>query len=1086
MAIRKKVLPLFLFSILFFSLIPFVSADALTYGFKVQSCTQDVDGAYFVVNGKSLVMKNGCTTGTSQIYGIEYTCLSNTRLKVEWTDECPVQTPEPEPSPEPTPEPTPAPAPTPTTTPTPEPTPTPTQSQEEYLSLPQYSSFYVSGSSQVVNDTGFNIRNGWGNIELRLDYSPALNFQTYEYLQFTIDYNLQSGTSVSAQTIKQPTELYTMSGWGSALESTRYLLPAETTSGNEVTVRVPLQSLVSSGYNSAYINHLFLRFYPNGGPANIDVVLKDVKLVRTITVPTPVPEPTPEPTPVPTPIPEPEPTPTPTPEPVPEPEPLPANAMVIDATQTKVPYVDRGVLGGNSMNDRAWDYNFDIFTELGGNAQPVGNNLNRPLWRMHMWDTGVHKNYWMYGQGFGRMTDGLYNPMIPQTDNGQTVSTYSWQLQKPMKDMQVQYPSGETTQNYYEVEWFDRSATLSEKFNRHAVSYTKKSGSTTQIHIISNREQTGVTTFPEHGRYTRFDFKLSSDVQYAVNSAALIGKSNQFQMVLRPDRKFEIRFGNQTVVSSEVVEFDRWYGIEILTDNTSKVWVDGQMIGQITLSSLDITPSGRSTDVRFGTLLKDWAQDPTLNAETQRQDSYKFKIDELMLGTSYFGTNPDMPLDQTFANKYKNGVIVWHSFDNNIMTLDDYGQMAEKMNAELLLQLPSPKETTYGSQSNTWTGFFKDLYSVEGLTAMIKYMVGTPDADYVQKVEELKQAGWPVNVAQYNYANLRASRGRVAPYDIHYVELGNEPYYQEYTGNEVGFANRFVDLCDSIHQVKSDLKCILPAQSSSQFNFEKVLQQLTARGKGNVVAGLAIHHYYDYYNQDRANQYPLSTMAGPYWEAQTRYTSNKQLAERYLPGQELTYFVDEFNSILNDFKNKQTDKFLDAAYAWSELSYMLEQGIHGGSLFFWNSATMGEGFVNGLVGDYNWIPRQNLNGDTFQAFARYFAWDGKMLPVSYNPFLSRDAATTKQAPGVTSISSLSADGNTLYVAVLNRNTENHDYTLRLNGFVPQPNGEVYQLDASSLIQTNRDVQYKVKSIDASQQFSYTFPGYSITFMKFAR
>ncbi|OGH90447.1 MAG: hypothetical protein A2479_03670 [Candidatus Magasanikbacteria bacterium RIFOXYC2_FULL_39_8] len=109
-----------------------------------------------------------------------------------------------------------------------------------------------------------------------------------------------------------------------------------------------------------------------------------------------------------------------------------------------------------------------------------------------------------------------------------------------------------------------------------------------------------------------------------------------------------------------------------------------------------------------------------------------------------------------------------------------------------------------------------------------------------------------------------------------------------------------------------------------------------------------------------------------------------------------------------------------------------------------------------------------------------------MLPVSYEKFMGHDAVTTKQAPRVTAVSSLSADGNTLYVAVLNRDTENHDYTLQLNGFAPQAQGEVYQLDASSLTETHNDIDYQVKAIPASQQFSYTFPGYSITYMKFTK
>jgi hypothetical protein len=707
-----------------------------------------------------------------------------------------------------------------------------------------------------------------------------------------------------------------------------------------------------------------------------------------------------------------------------------------------------------------------------------------------MWNTGLEKNYWLYGAGFGRQTDGLYNPIIPEYDNAQLVDMYRWGIQRPVKDLYVQYPSGEQTQNYYEVEWFDHSPTYANQFNQHAISYTKKAGSTTQINRLGVQGQSIGALFPDHNRYTRFDFKLSSDEPYHVGSAALVAQSSQFRMMLTPDRTIEVYYGYPNFITKisypTQITLDKWYSIEILTDNTSKLWIDGQLVGQVSLPTLDTSIAGKSTEVQLGTLLKPWAQDPILNAETQRQDSYKFKIDELQLRTTYAGLNPANPVNQQSTSLFNSDVIYSWSFDNSIMTLDDYGQMAEKMNSELLMQLPTPCETAYGCSADTWTGFFKNLHSVQGLTAMVEYMVGTADANYQQGVDQLKQANWPLDVTRYNYANLRASRGRVVPYDLHYVELGNEPYYQEYGNNENGFAQRFIDLCDAIHTVKSDLKCMLPAQSSSNFNFEKVLQYITSHGKGNLIAGLSIHNYYDYYNADRAGQYPLSTMAGPYWQGQTRYVSNKALAERYLSGQQLIYFTDEYNSILNDFKNKQTDKFLDAAYAWSELSYMLEYGIHGGSLFFWNSATPGDGFVNGLVGDYNWIPKQTLNGDTFQAFARYFGWGGKMLSVSYDQLVSHDAVTTKNAPRVTAISSLSADGKTLYVAVLNRDSADHAYNLQFNGFAPQPNGEIYQLDASSLTQTNADVQYKITSLSAGQQFSYTFPGYSITFMKLVK
>ena len=957
-----------------------------------------------------------------------------------------------------------------------------------------------NGSSVDPLSTADNLlvhfRNISNDLRTQIDWSPRKDLSQFSTLQVTAKV---TGLPEAAKTTVQPT-MYLNSGLG--VGSGVVNLPKEVLSGQVTVIRVPLSDFMT-GANQSFalssISHSFFKLYgvPNGYPVDVELKLNLVKDLSVSGTPTPVPVPTPTPTPTPDPTPAPAPAPTPTPVPAPV-----GNQMLIDANGTKVNYVDRGVLGGNSMNDKAWDYNFDLFSEIGGNASPSGKNLNRPLWRLHMHDKGLPKNYWLFEQQLGvankttgfKNDDGLYNPIIPRGE-----SMFTWGIQNPVKDIQVQYPGDRPNGNYYEVEWYDRAPIYQDEANRHAISYTKVPGATTQKHIIMNRDSAS-TPLPIHNVFTRFNLKLSSEKPFSVQNRALIGETSQFRLLFRPDRKLEVRVGypsyNKVMVYDTMLDFDRWYNIEILADNTSKLWVDGVEVAQVALTTLDTSGSGRSSDMKFGTLTEAW-EGGELNSASQINDSYKFKLDELEIRKAYAGTSPRHPLDQTFASKYISEVVVAHSFDDNIMTLDDYAQMGEQMNAELLPQVPNPCETQYGCASDSWVGPFKDFYSVAGLTAMIQYMVMPADSDYQAKTDVIKTASWPLTnlkkqngTGTYNYGNLRASRGRVEPYTVRYVELGNEPYYQEYLHNEVGFADRFIDLCESIKTVKSDIQCILPSQSSSNFDYSKVVQRIRDRNKGHLVAGLAIHNYYDYYNQDRLNQYPLSTMAGPYWQGQTRYTSLKEVTRQYLPERvgdsNFVYFVNEYNSILNDFKNRQTDKYLDAAYAWSEVAYMLENGITGGSLFFWNSAAQGEGFVNGLIGDYGRVPKINLNGKTFQAFANNFAWDGKMLPVSYDVKTSKDAITTKTAPKVTAISSLSADGRTLYVAVENRDSVNQTYRLKFNGFVPKTSGSVNVLDANALSDTHNNINYMQRSVSASSEFDYSFPGYSISFLKFER
>lgn len=110
-----------------------------------------------------------------------------------------------------------------------------------------------------------------------------------------------------------------------------------------------------------------------------------------------------------------------------------------------------------------------------------------------------------------------------------------------------------------------------------------------------------------------------------------------------------------------------------------------------------------------------------------------------------------------------------------------------------------------------------------------------------------------------------------------------------------------------------------------------------------------------------------------------------------------------------------------------------------------------------------------------------------MVPVSYDSLVSRDAVTNTNVSLLTAISSLSADGKHLYLMVINRDTAAHSETIQLKNFVPLPTAFVYAMRAQGLQDAlSATTDYQTFSVAASANFSHTFAGYSITFMRFDR
>src|SRR3989339_819023 len=774
----------------------------------------------------------------------------------------------------------------------------------------------------------------------------------------------------------------------------------------------------------------------------------------------------------------------------------------IDANNVLIPYVEPAILGGNSVSNRVWDYYFDIYKELGEVGKNVGGNFNKPWWRIHWLDAGLNQDVGMFNKDFYKRDNGLSNPMITEDDK-----QFNWLMQYPSILMDITYnkgPKGEDNKNYWEIEWFDRSP-MYENYpgisNRHAISYTKFPGSYDQKHRHIPREAS-TPDLPNGDAFYRFDLKISSEIPYQIQEGAYIMGSTRFRLFLNPDKSLKVVTGSRDneailIEKTKILDFDKWYAIEIKAAHNSEIWMDGVKISENVLNADQIKSirdeDWKSPEINVGTLIYEGKKQQH-SKDSQLNDSYKFKIDELEIRTKYAGSNPKHPLDQTMKNKFIDEVIIAHSYDHGLHTLDDFGAQSEKLNFELVFGLINPCMKKYGCEKDTLTGKFARIHSVEGQAAMIQYMVSEEDSNFQEKAKEIIDSNFPVNdLNKYNYANLRAYRGRKEPYKLRYVEVGNEPYYQGYNKNPEGFAQFYIDQCRAIKKIKSDLQCIIPGQGDY---YEKVLKKFMEIAKGEgLISGVATHDYFlhtkpngEYYN-NRTESF-LRTMAGPFADNYYRYQYVKGLNEKYLKDEpdykNLFYLSNEYSSILRNYKQEVPDKFVDAAMTWSELAYLLENGFRAGASFVWNSASWGEGFAHGLVGDYNKIPKLNLNGEVFQNYARHFGWGGKVLKTEYDNLIKADPISKLNVPQTTVISSISSDNKKLFISIINRSNEDLNSTFDIANFSVGTQGRSFVLDASNIMDSHEKIHFTQKTFNANKQFNYNAPALSISFLELDR
>ncbi|MFA5146889.1 MAG: Ig-like domain-containing protein [Candidatus Omnitrophota bacterium] len=336
--------------------------------------------------------------------------------------------------------------------------------------------------------------------------------------------------------------------------------------------------------------------------------------------------------------------------------------------------------------------------------------------------------------------------------------------------------------------------------------------------------------------YVRLDVKIDSARTFrSINSGwVLLNNDNNFEVRFTNDRRLDIRCRDtlnkiKQLALSPVLELDRYYSIEVYYGNNEcAYWLDGSEIDRASL-----TTRANIQEVDFGSVRSDIA-----GAEGQ------IHVDALRVDDSYIGNNVKRPWQYPYKAVY--------TFDNNLRTIDDLAKMSERLGVTLLWGIPAPNKTRPGYVENTdATGW--DWQTMQYYVDMVEYLDGVADPDYAEKVKTLD---WTHSTPDDNWANLRAARGRVEPYNQIYFEFGNEPYYAggwrwtdaatgQYVTDLDGYGNEFVAFATKVHAINGNIKLGIHTMSGGSNNdwFDKLLPIAH-----DHIGFISIFHYYLFYH----------------------------------------------------------------------------------------------------------------------------------------------------------------------------------------------------------------------------------------------
>jgi hypothetical protein len=597
-------------------------------------------------------------------------------------------------------------------------------------------------------------------------------------------------------------------------------------------------------------------------------------------------------------------------------------------------------------------------------------------------------------------------------------SNYRWDLHIPMAGgYEVDWGSfGFLTTGAYP--WADGSSTVQVEYwqatdFRHSAAINKVAGTSAAAAVYAFRAATGTNAV---GRtdvfYTRFDFKVDADTPFkspADDPWCLASEDSSashinWRVYLTEDMRVNVVAYGGTANSlytpnkmrtSNAFTRGQWHTLEIYYKTASKegaaaYYLDG--VRQDLLVGLDTSTTANPDACKF-----------MFGCASGKNAAGKVYIDAVRWHNTYVGTDPGDP------NKFLGAL----TFDLSPITVDDFLYVAAQAGATPVLQVAV-------FPPNTGHDYMTPQFSAD----FVQYVNGTADVDYVAKAKTLD---FTHSTPTDNWANLRAARGHVAPYNVKYFTMGNEPYWAEaWPRDNPGL---YADTC---YQHITKMKAVDPTIAVAVFMYAGgTWDQAVLTKNKDVLDWVCIQHDYSYeMGVDLQNQIPrlLGISAATSLSTKKPYISghadSRAKLSQYLAGR-----ADLDTMITSQDEHGFCGIYLpgtggDLGYAIYRLGWRLET-IEQGGPYAWDSdwsLITGRRYVYGVITDTPPTPSYwayRLFYDHFgSSYLNTTTESPKYIIPSY-----RTGTPLFETPYISAYASLDSSGSVMKIIVINRSMD---------------------------------------------------------------
>ncbi|MBI2335573.1 MAG: hypothetical protein HYU97_02285 [Deltaproteobacteria bacterium] len=286
---------------------------------------------------------------------------------------------------------------------------------------------------------------------------------------------------------------------------------------------------------------------------------------------------------------------------------------------------------------------------------------------------------------------------------------------------------------------------------------------------------------------------------------------------------------NLNIVAPTPLTLGKWYLITVnLSQGNLEFWLGSQLLAAQSTS----LSTGKWANWHLGYIPQSNAKAATL----------AYRLDEVRVHSQKLGTRIQPPwnnaTNQGRFDKY-------YSFDGNHATIDDFLKFAQMAKLTPVIQIPLTPGLEYGTPALPGTTFGWD--TPQYWADLLEYMNGTADADYKNK-----QFDFTHNTPTDNWANLRAQRGHFRPWNVKYIEVGNEPYYTGWNQNNnwAGYAQKWAHQALLLKEVDPNIQLGLPGRRGwgTQDIWSVAIPIIQAESPIPYIDFLAVHHYTKIYN----------------------------------------------------------------------------------------------------------------------------------------------------------------------------------------------------------------------------------------------